>query len=167
MKLLDNLKERWKTLPKWLQFVLLIAALGLTWLVSELISTGNYQGSGADLTSSTVSLGISTFFKLLVVLILIYVIAISFMQWRGNPFARKTQRMAVVETLQLTPKRALHLVKIGEQILLVGATDHGITLLRSFNPDELPEEEMAAVATGMSFSGILHNQIQQDHRDQT
>ncbi len=39
--------------------------------------------------------------------------------------------MQVVETVRLSPKQALHLVMVGDQQLLIGATDQNVALLTS------------------------------------
>jgi flagellar biogenesis protein FliO len=43
--------------------------------------------------------------------------------------------MQIQETLNLTPKRSLHIVRIGDQTLLIGATDQGINLLSEISPE--------------------------------
>jgi flagellar biosynthetic protein FliO len=56
---------------------------------------------------------------------------------RGKlPGGRASGSVKVVETTQLGPGRNLHLVHIGDRVLLVGATDHGITLLQGYDRDE-------------------------------
>ena len=37
--------------------------------------------------------------------------------------------MRLVETIRLSPKQAIHLVVIGEQKLLIGATDQNVALI--------------------------------------
>ena len=46
----------------------------------------------------------------------------------------------MVETTQLGPGRNLHLVHIGDRVLLVGATDHGISLLQGYDHEEALNE---------------------------
>jgi flagellar biosynthetic protein FliO len=60
---------------------------------------------------------------------------------RGKqPGGRASGTVRVVETTQLGPGRNLHLVHIGDRVLLVGATDHGITLLQGYGHDEATAE---------------------------
>lgn len=100
--------------------------------------------SAAALTSSSTWM-ISVFFKLLLVLMIIYGAAIVMKRWMVNPSRSKLRQMQVVETLGLTPKRALHIIRVGESVLLVGATDQQITLIKdvseylSDDTEEFPE----------------------------
>jgi len=41
-----------------------------------------------------------------------------------------------LSTLQLAPGRALHLVRSGSEILLVGSAEHGVTPIRTYSEDE-------------------------------
>ncbi len=60
---------------------------------------------------------------------------------RGKqPGGRASGTVRVVETTQLGPGRSLHLVHIGDRVLLVGATDHGIALLQGYNHEEALNE---------------------------
>jgi len=58
--------------------------------------------------------------------------------------------VSVRETTQLGPGRNLHLVEVGDRVLLVGATEHGINLLQGYDRDEAAAEGLlgddAAVA---------------------
>ena len=54
---------------------------------------------------------------------------------RLNPTAKNT-RMSVVETLQLAPRRSIHLIKVDERELIVGSCDTGMELL-----GELPSRD--------------------------
>lgn len=45
-------------------------------------------------------------------------------------------RMNVVATTTLAPNRALHLVRIGEELVLVGSAEHGVTPVRVYAADE-------------------------------
>jgi flagellar biosynthetic protein FliO len=60
---------------------------------------------------------------------------------RGKlPGGRASGSVKVVETTQLGPGRNLHVVHIGDRVLLVGATDHGITLLQGYDREEATME---------------------------
>jgi flagellar protein FliO/FliZ len=45
-------------------------------------------------------------------------------------------RMNVVATTTLAPNRSLHLVRVGEELVLVGSADGGLTPLRVYGADE-------------------------------
>lgn len=51
-------------------------------------------------------------------------------RWQGGVLgARPMRRLAVLETTRLSPRQAVHLLKVGERMLLLGATDQAVTLL--------------------------------------
>ena len=69
------------------------------------------------------------------------------------PGARRgSGNVEVLETTQLTPTRHLHVVRVGDRVLLLGATDHGITTLESFDRD-------AALAEGLLDDGAVAPEI--------
>ena len=53
----------------------------------------------------------------------------------------------MLETTPLGPNRNLHLVRVGERVLVVGATDHGITALDAFDRDAAIDEGLLAEPT--------------------
>ncbi|MCX8062863.1 MAG: flagellar biosynthetic protein FliO [Anaerolineales bacterium] len=78
---------------------------------------------------STSALLLNVFVKLGLVLLLIYsgAIVLRRRQNSGHPLRRK--QIQVLETTHLSPHRALHLVRVGDQTYLIGATDQNIQLL--------------------------------------
>jgi flagellar biogenesis protein FliO len=59
---------------------------------------------------------------------------------RGRLPGKTSGVVQVRETTQLGPGRNLHLVEIGDRVLLVGATEHGISLLQGYDRDEAAAE---------------------------
>jgi flagellar protein FliO/FliZ len=49
---------------------------------------------------------------------------------------RPDERIGVIATTPLAPNRSLHLVRAGDELILVGATEHSITPLRVYSGDE-------------------------------
>jgi flagellar biosynthetic protein FliO len=49
---------------------------------------------------------------------------------------RGDERIGVIATTPLAPNRSLHLVRAGDELILVGATDQSITPLRVYTADE-------------------------------
>jgi flagellar biosynthetic protein FliO len=49
---------------------------------------------------------------------------------------RADERIGVIATTPLAPNRSLHLVRAGDELILVGATEHSITPLRVYTADE-------------------------------
>jgi flagellar protein FliO/FliZ len=60
---------------------------------------------------------------------------------------RRGTALEVLETTPLGPNRNLHLVRVGERVLVIGATDHGITPLHAFDRDAAIDEGLVAEPT--------------------
>lgn len=60
---------------------------------------------------------------------------------------RRMRQILVVESLRLTPKQALHLVKVGDRTLLIGAVDTQLSLLTEVAAQANPEESVTATNT--------------------
>jgi len=48
-------------------------------------------------------------------------------------------RIEVVATTALGPNRAVHLLRVGNELVLVGSAEHGVTRLRVYDADEAVE----------------------------
>lgn len=102
--------------------------------------------SGFD-TGDWLNLGL----RLGIVLVVIW-IAVFAMRWyvrrsTGMPGAGFTRHVEVIETRALGPNRALHLVRIGERAVLVGATQERInSLMEIDDPEEVARLDDRAVA---------------------
>ena len=65
---------------------------------------------------------------------------------------RADERIGVIATTPLAPNRSLHLVRAGDELILVGATDHSITPLRVYAADEAMLIERAGTGGEMALS---------------
>ncbi len=64
---------------------------------------------------------------------------------RGKlPGSRSGGTIEVLETTQLAPGRNIHLVRVGERVLVVGATEHSISSLHAFGHEEAVAEGVIA-----------------------
>lgn len=66
-------------------------------------------------------------------------------------------RLAVVATTSLAQNRALHLVRVGDELVLVGSAEHAVTPIRVYTPDEVKRLE--------SFFGDPERSPASDRRD--
>jgi flagellar protein FliO/FliZ len=57
-------------------------------------------------------------------------------------------RLAVVATTQLAPNRSVHLIRVGEELVLVGAAEQGVTPIRVYGADEARRLEPLLDGTG-------------------
>lgn len=118
-------------------------------LAFSLLATGMLLSLGGSSTSvtqdplgSTPFYFVSAFVKLLAVLLLIVGSAVIFRRWLQPGMSRKSNRqMQLLETVRLSPKQALHLVMIGDQKLLIGATDQNVSLIAPIENQLAPSTE--------------------------
>jgi len=80
---------------------------------------------------------LTTFLALLLVVSL--AVLVLYLLRRVAPASGRTVKL--VESVPLEPRRSLHLVQIGDRILLIGSTDGSLTLIADFAKSaiELPE----------------------------
>jgi flagellar biogenesis protein FliO len=96
-----------------------------------MISTGSAESSSGGIDSSPLFY-VGVFLKLGAVLLLITGGAVIFQRWYGSRMRHGGERqMHLVETIRLSPKQALHVVEVGGQHFLIGATDQAISMLSS------------------------------------
>lgn len=89
--------------------------------------------------SSTSSISSSeVFFKLMLSVLLVAVLGAAAIYASRKLLPRITnlpgKKIRIVETVHLGPRKALHLVEIGDQRLLIGSTNESITRLADVSP---------------------------------
>jgi flagellar biosynthetic protein FliO len=156
-------------LPAWAWGLALLALLGLS---SQVASGGQTSGTGlsAGEPANLLALGISVLFKLGLVIVLIYASMIFLRRWRVSIPSRPNRQISVLETARLSPRQAIHLVRVKDQLLLIGATDQGLSLLTEFDTpagEQLPalaglaSKQASEVFSGQSDFGSLLAPMQQ------
>jgi flagellar biosynthetic protein FliO len=90
----------------------------------------------ADPTQNSTFLAIGVFLRLILVVAAIYFFALLLKRWQSGNLKRADRRLALVESLHLTSRRSVHLVRAGDQVFLIGATDQTISLLGQIDGDE-------------------------------
>ncbi len=135
-----------------------LAGLALISLVAcgaLLLSSGGTDGAAGGVGDSPFYY-LGVMLKLVGVLLLIVGGAVMLLRWQKAP--RKgfnARRLAREETIRLTPKQAVHLIRVGDQHFLIGATDQSVSLISAV---DLPVEENApAIPVGLDFSQLLQN----------
>ncbi len=114
---------------------MLIAVLGLAAVAIILIPQSASQQPqsetslpGSD-TINTASLALSVLFKLAFVILLIYVSVYLLKRWQAVKISGSSKKLSILETTHLSQRQALHLVQVGGQVFLIGATDQAISYL--------------------------------------
>jgi flagellar protein FliO/FliZ len=162
-KWLEKSSPRQKLFAGLLAFSIL--ATGALFLLSE-------NPNRNDPLASTPFFIFDVFVKLIGVLLLIVVVAVVYRRW-GNPVLGSSvkRNLTLIETLRLSPKQAIHLVEIGGEQILLGATDQSISLLKSIPLDaekrDIPEKNFASVLETVSlhpeFSTVDEKETGNEH----
>lgn len=90
-------------------------------------------------------------FPLLLIIGLLFglLLLVKKIQFKGNRIIQSN--IKVVHTLMLMPKKYMSFVKINNKIIVLGLSDHNITLIKELNADELEiGEDNNASASNLS-----------------
>ncbi len=130
-------------------------AAGAIFSVVLFAMTGTSSNSSDALDTSPFYF-VGIFLKLIVVLLLIVASSVIFRRWLQPSFGgKKTRQLQLLETVRLTPKQALHLVSIGGQQLLIGATDQNISLLSPVEVNPGSSEVEVKTTQSANFASLL------------
>jgi len=104
--------------------------------------------SGSTGVSSTSGAVARTIVGLAIVLAVVYGLYWLLKSTAKSRAAQSDERIAVVATTTLAPNRALHLIRSGDELILVGATEHSVTPIRVYSANEARamDIELAAAA---------------------
>lgn len=146
--------NRLKTLPRWTWGLAGLTLIGLLLIPFGLLGSERPPSASdaAGLETSSFNLVISVFLKFGVVILLIYVSLLALRKWQFGRAGGVQRQMAILETTHLSPRQALHIVRVGEKTLLIGATDQSLTCL----------SELAAPATNVSGEFATKLKLAQD-----
>lgn len=73
---------------------------------------------------------------LAIVLAVIYGVYWLLKAYRRAKTAGSDSRIEIVATTALGPNRSVHLLRVGDELVLVGSAEHGVTKIRVYRPDE-------------------------------
>jgi flagellar protein FliO/FliZ len=102
----------------------------------DVASAGTSKGGKAPSVGGAGADVIRTIVGLAVVLGVIYGVYWLLKSSARAKAGRGDERIGVIATTPLAPNRSLHLVRAGDELILVGATDQSITPLRVYTADE-------------------------------
>ncbi len=135
-----------------------LLATGILIVISGSPATGETYSS-PDAGSTTWAL-LGVFVKLLVVIGLFVGSVIIFRYYSSKrPFRNASRQLEVVETIRLSPRQSLHLIRAGDRLLIVGATDQAISLVSEMvaklDENDKTAEEIPAAPQKETFQNIL------------
>lgn len=121
-----------KRQPRWMVVgggLLLIALMVL--LLADMQSPAAVAGAGdgGDPYLNSTALALGVFMRLILVVIAIFFAGVVLRRWQSGGGKAAVRQLAVLETLHLSQRRAVYLVRAGQQVFLLGATDQSINLL--------------------------------------
>jgi flagellar biosynthetic protein FliO len=140
------------TLRQWFEGLsarqkIFVALLAFSFIATLVLLVGD-SSIASDPLDATPFYFFSAFIKLIVVLLLIVGAAAIFRRWiQPGAGIQSNRQMRLVETIRLSPRQALHLVTVGGQTLLIGATDQNVSLISPIEED----------ANGMEFGSLLQS----------
>ena len=123
---------------------------GLLFIVG--LTLGNEHLSAQDSTAYLLG---RTLMALTLTLGMLYLSLQALKRWKGWMPRTTTRQIVLRETLSLGPRRALHLVQVGEQQFLIAATDHQVTLISAFPPVSPTASAPSDEALPLSFAELL------------
>jgi flagellar biosynthetic protein FliO len=127
---------------------------------SQWQTAGGEATVGGDVIPNTTALYINVLLKTMVVIALIYGAFALYRRFSGNLISLKENRMRVVETTQLSPRRTLYLVKVDDRQFLVGGTDQALNLLTEIERhDDVFETTPASENAIKDFAGLFQKSI--------
>jgi len=145
--------------PRWVVVVGVVVFLIVgAWLMSDLSSPAGgavVPGMAADPTLDSTALALGVFLRLILVVAAIYIAAMLFRRWQNGGSKRGGRQLAVLESLHLSQRRSVHLIRAGEQVFLIGATDQAVTLLGQIPPQAGVEGSGLPAGGGLSFDQQL------------
>src|SRR5512147_2093200 len=134
-------KRWWRGLTKQKRNQFLLAGIGGA-ATLILAATGGGSGAADDPLSAGPMFYVGVAVKLAGILLLIVGSAVLLRRWQaGRGAGRADRQVRLLETIRLSPKQALHVIQAGDQQLLIGATDSGISLLTSLQPEAQAGEQ--------------------------
>lgn len=139
---------------------LIVALLIIGFLFTGvLLSLGGASQTTNDPLGSTPFYYVSAFVKLIGVLLLIVGSSVLFRRWlQLGPNGKINRQMRLLETVRLSPKQALHLIVIGDQKLLIGATDQNVSLIAAVEYNEAPvPTAQDQTQQGLDFGTVLQS----------
>jgi flagellar biosynthetic protein FliO len=137
------------------------ALLAVSLLVTGiLLMADGASNTSSDPLGSTSFYFVSAFVKLMGVLLLIVGSSIIFRRWfQTGPNGKIVRQMRLLETVRLSPKQALHLIVIGDQKLLIGATDQNVSLIAHVEDgvQPAPVQESQTQQAGLDFGSLIQS----------
>jgi flagellar biogenesis protein FliO len=150
----------WRKPPAWLLSVAGLATIILIVLVYRSGNSAGLNETSSPGSTQVADLAWEAFIKMLLILGVLVGALVAVGRWKGGVMQSQARRLSIIETTRLGPKQALHLVRVGERMLLIGATDQGMSALLEVDPAQVEvssSEGSAMQAMKSPFEQLLAN----------
>lgn len=142
--MMNTILARFRADPRLKWGAIGVGALGGFGLMLYAVTDSASDAGSAD---SLAALAAQMLAKTALVLGLLFLTLAGLKRWQTG--SARTRQLSVVESLRLSPRQALHLVRVGGRYLLVGASDAQVSLLTEVT------EPNAVDPAPLAFSQLL------------
>lgn len=140
--------------------IILILFVAIYLLSSQTKTTSTVMKDDSLFAMDTTGLVVNVFLRTAIVFGLMFLFFALLKKWQGRKITSPQKRMAVVESIRLSPKQAIHLIKVGNREFLVGATDQNMNLISELEVGVEPLVEQESIETqGQNFASILNQSL--------
>jgi flagellar biogenesis protein FliO len=165
----ERLKALWKKVPVWGQILLLFGVLLIVLFAAQLsnfdrATLGALPSETGTQQPSTGSMILKYVLSFITVLLLIFVIAIFVFRLRGTTYGTASRKIRIVETLRITPKQAIHLIRVGDELMLIGTTDKSMNFLSKVESISLDDIDDPSAQSTL-FSNLLGEKLKENVTD--
>ena len=143
-----------RRMPRWALVLSTVGIIIVLGVAMFMLIPSQTSAVGDDSYLNSTGLAFSVFLKLGIIVVIIIGIAIVVKQMQTKMRVEKSDQISILETVHLSPHRSIHLIRVDNEKLLIGATDQNIsTLLRLTNLDASIETDVKE--KNPSFSDYL------------
>ncbi|MBN1267482.1 MAG: flagellar biosynthetic protein FliO [Anaerolineales bacterium] len=139
-------------IPQWLWGVILLVVIITGALIIQQISSPTVSERANVSATGSAGLILDIILKSTFLLGLIFIGLYFMRRWQSGSVGAGSRQLQILESKHLSPKQAVHLIRAGKRVFLIGATDHGLSLL-----SELQSERKGSSGqeSGSSFAQEL------------
>ena len=125
-----------RRMPRWALVLSTVGIIIVLGVAMFMLIPSQTSAVGDDSYLNSTGLAFSVFLKLGIIVVIIIGIAIVVKQMQTKMRVEKSDQISILETVHLSPHRSIHLIRVDNEKLLIGATDQNIsTLLHLTNLD--------------------------------
>jgi flagellar biogenesis protein FliO len=127
-------------------FIIVLSGILFSLIIWAVYSAANLPAAAQPdnnlYSGDTTSIVVAVFFRLVLVIALIY-LCFGAYRWLQNKksLVQPRKRLSVIETVRLSPRQAIHIIRVDKTEYLVSATDQSLNLLSEIQETDDEYEE--------------------------